>query len=269
MKPACELRERAGRGEALFGTFVTEIATPGLAVILKRCGFAFYVIDLEHACIDDSQMRTLIDAGRHNGLCPMVRVADPGRATITRALDAGAEGIIVAMTRSLADAEAAVQATKYPPEGRRGVHMLRPHTDFNPPKDIAAHMALANRSLITGIQIETTEAVDLIEPLAAMPGVDLLYVGPVDLSVALGRPGAPGNGLVLDVAERTARACRAHGKLSGIHAADATTLSRLVPAGMSLFGYAADMRLLWSGAQAFMDGALRDLATITGAGTER
>jgi len=260
MKLACELRERASRGEPLFGTFVTEITTPGLAVILKRCGFAFYVIDLEHACIDDSQMRTLIDAGRRHGLCPIVRVADASRATITRALDAGAEGIIVAMTRSLEDATAAVQATKYPPDGRRGVHMLRPHTNFDPPKDIAAHMALANRSLITGIQIETAEAVDLIEPLAAMPGIDLLYVGPVDLSVAIGRPGAAGNGQVLDVAERTARACRAHGKLAGIHAADAATLSRLVPAGMSLFGYAADMRLLWSGAQAFMDEVRRIVA---------
>jgi len=63
-----------------------------------------------------------------------------------------------------------------------------------------------------------------------------------------------GFGEVLEVAERTARACRAHGKLAGIHAADANTLSRLIPAGMSLFGHAAEMRLLWSGAQAFIDG---------------
>jgi 4-hydroxy-2-oxoheptanedioate aldolase len=192
----------------------------------------------------------------------MVRVADAGRATITRALDAGAEGVIVAMIQSLDDVRLCVQSSKYPPLGGRGVHMLRPHTDFAPPKDIGAYMHQSNCEIILGAQIETTAAVGLIDQIAATPGIDLLYLGPVDLSVALGIPGATGHDKIVSVAMHMARACRDHGKLAGIHAADTDTLARLVPEGMRLFGHAADLRLFWNGAQAFMAAAKRDVMQI-------
>lgn len=262
MKLASDLRARVKKGEVLFGTFVLEVTTPAVVPILKNCGFGYYLIDLEHGCIGDSEMRTLIAAGKQYGLCPMVRVPDPGRATITRALDAGAEGVIVAMVQSMDEVRAAVQASKFPPLGGRGVHMLRPHTDFAPPKDIVAYMEQANREIITGIQIETTAAADLAGQIAATPGVDLLYLGPVDLSVALGFPGATGDDTVMTAATRMVQACRNHGKLAGIHAADPEVLSRFIPEGVRLFGHAADLRLFWNGAQAFMAAAKQAVTQI-------
>lgn len=262
MKLAHELRARATSGEVLFGTFVLEVTTPAVVPILKTCGFGFYVIDLEHGCFDDSELRALISAGKQYGLCPMVRVADSGRATITRALDAGAEGVMVAMVQTLDDVCGCVQSSKYPPLGGRGVHMLRPHTDFIPPKDLVVFLDQANRDIILGVQIETAGAVTLIDQIAAFPGVDLLYLGPMDLSVALGQPGEVGHEKVTTVATSMARACRAHGKLAGIHAADPESLARLIPEGVSLFGHAADLRLFWNGAEAFITNANQQVKRV-------
>lgn len=128
MKLAHELRTRVAAGEALFGTFVVELTAPAVVPILKHCGFGFYVIDLEHGCFDDSELRALISAGKQYGLCPMVRVADAGGATITRALDAGAEGVIVAMIQSMDEVRLCVGARprdRARPDGRR--HPFRRH----------------------------------------------------------------------------------------------------------------------------------------------
>ena len=259
MKLAAEVRQRVAKGEALFGTFVLELTTPAVVPILKNCGFGFFLIDLEHGLISDTEMRTLIAAGKHYGLCPIVRVPDASRGPITRALDAGAEGVIVAMVESMDDVRQAVQSAKYPPLGRRGVHLLRPHTDFVPPADSAAYLTQANREIILGIQIETIAAAGLVDEIAALPGVDLLYVGPSDLAVAFSVTGMPAKEHVLAAALQTARACRAHGKIAGIHAADAETLARLIPEQVALFGHAADLRLLREGAQAFMTAAQQEV----------
>lgn len=271
MKLAAGLRQRLGSGEVLFGTFVLELTTPAVVPVLKNSGFGFFMIDLEHGLISDSEMRALISAGRQYGLCPIVRVPDTGRALITRALDAGAEGVLVAMVQSLDDVRQAVQSAKYPPLGGRGVHMLRPHTDFVPPADATAYMQQANREIILGIQIETVPLVGLIGEIAATAGVDLLYLGPTDLGVALGSTGADGYGKgmagqdnVMEVAVQMARACRSQGKMAGIHAADAATLGRLVPEGVGLFGHTADLRLFRNGAEAFIAAARQDVKLVRG-----
>jgi 4-hydroxy-2-oxoheptanedioate aldolase len=271
MKLAHELRTRVGNGEVLFGTFVLELTTPAVVPVLKNSGFGFFMIDLEHGLIGDTEMRALISAGKQYGLCPIVRVPDAGRALITRALDAGAEGVLVAMVQTMEDVRQAVQSAKYPPLGGRGVHMLRPHTDFVPPPDATAYRQQANREIILGIQIETVSAVAILDQIAATPGVDLLYLGPTDLAVALGAAdvdaygkGMSGHDNVMEVAVRMARACRGQGKLSGIHAADAETLGRLVPEGVALFGHSADLRLFRNGAEAFIAGARKDVLQARG-----
>lgn len=264
MKLAAELRRRVADGEAVFGTFVLELTTPAVVPILKNSGFGFFVVDLEHGLIGEAEMRSLISAGKQYGLCPLVRVPDPSRAAITRALDAGAEGVLVAMIESMDDVREAVQSAKYPPLGRRGVHMLRPHTDFVPPPDGTAYMEQANRGIILGLQIETVSAAGLVDEIAATEGADLLYVGPTDLGVAFAAAGVAGREKVMEVAMRTARACRTHGRMAGIHAADTETLARLTPEGVGLFGHAADLRLFRDGVQAFMAAAQKDVQRARG-----
>jgi 2-keto-3-deoxy-L-rhamnonate aldolase RhmA len=191
----------------------------------------------------------LIQAGKQAGICPLVRVPGPEQAEIKRALDAGAEGVMVPMCRTLAEVRQAVASSKYPPLGGRGAHFARPHTDFVAPADAAAFMDSANRSLLTIVQVETGEAAGIVEQIAAVPGVDMLYIGPGDLSIALGHAGDITHPEVMEVVDRTCRACATHGKIAGCHFATAQVLPDLRARGVRFVGYGAEIRMLRDGVE--------------------
>jgi 4-hydroxy-2-oxoheptanedioate aldolase len=260
MELAKQMRRRMATGEVMLGTFVVELRTPAVGRLLSQGGFDFLLVDTEHGCYDPAVVAQHIQAGKLNGVCPLVRVPGPERAEIKRALDAGAEGVMVPMCERLEEVEEAVQSSKYPPLGRRGAHFTRPHTNFSTPQDMAEYMAAANRELFTIIQIETAQAAGLVDEIAAMPGVDMLYLGPGDLSIAMGIPGQLTHPDVLDVVTRMAAACKRYGKIAGCHFADPAVLPQLRRVGVHLVGYGAMVRMLQQGVQQMGAGARKALA---------
>ena len=255
-----QMRQRMATGEVMLGTFVVELRTPAVARLLCQGGFDFLMVDTEHGCYDPAVVAQHIQAGRQNGICPLVRVPGPDRGEIKRALDSGAEGVMVPMCECLEEVEEAVQASKYPPQGRRGAHFTRPHSDYSTPADMAEYMDRANHELLTIIQIETLPAAELVDEIAAVPGVDLLYLGPGDLSIAMGIPGQLTHPDVLSVVARMTAACERHGKIAGCHFADPAVLPELQRLGVRLVGYGAAVRMLQWGIQQMATGARAALA---------
>lgn len=250
-----QLHERLNAGGPVIGTFFTELTSPSAVRVLANAGMDFFVIDIEHGMFSPSAIRQLIDAGVCAQLPSLVRVPEANRTLLTGILDAGAGGVILAQVRELRDVHRVVEITKYAPLGARGVHLLRPHTGFSPPSDPAQFLSNANRSVITAVQIETRQAAELTHEIAAIDGIDILYIGPADLSVALGCPFQFDHPNVRRVVQAAADACRAHGKIAACHIGDTNAIPELVDMGYRLFGYAAEMRLFMQGVAEMMSRA--------------
>ena len=249
MQEIQELRQCVQNGEVVLGTFLVELTAPGVVEILAAAGLRFVLIDAEHGTYNLDQIRRLLDMAAKTRTASLARLTIDDRGTVTKVMDAGAQGIVFPQIRTMDEVRRAVELTKYPPLGRRGFHTMRPHTDFGKRGD-AAFLRQANESNITAIQIETVEAVELIEPIAATEGVDMLYVGPGDLSLNLGCVGELNDPRVQQAIERVGRQCRAHGKIAGCHIGDVSVLPGLREKGIQVFGYSAALRILKEGVEA-------------------
>jgi 2-keto-3-deoxy-L-rhamnonate aldolase RhmA len=248
-EPAHKLRAKIAANQAVLGTMMVEFGGPAIVGVTADAGFDFLVLDCEHGNANPRDVEVTLEAGFQNGICTIIRppsVVD--RGMMTRSLDAGAGGVLIPFCSTLDDVRHAVLATKYPPTGQRGVHLLRSHTRHRRP-DAASFMAEANRDLITVIQIELAPAVRLVDEIAGMDGVDVLYIGPGDLSVALGAPGQWNAPPVMDAIGRTAEACRKHGKIMGCHVNRIVDVPDLMNLGVRMFGYSCDIAMYQSAAQ--------------------
>lgn len=249
---AKQTRRQLDAGEVLWGTFLVELEAPGAIHVLAHAGLDFVIIDMEHGTYSPPQARRLIEASRAAPMTCVVRVPLGERGTVTKMLDAGSDGILFPQVRTMEEVRQVVAMTKYPPLGCRGVHLFRPHLGFAPQMNAKRVFAEANASIITAIQIETPEAVELIDQIAATVGVDMLYVGPGDLGALL-FSGEDGDQAKIDeVMERVGRACREHGKIAGCHVGSVESAAKWIPLGFRFFGAWAALRLLFHGAEAFI-----------------
>ena len=243
MMPRSDLRQRLRNGETLIGTMVQEVRTPAIAQILKRVGFDFFMLDMEHGAYNLETAAEILRAARLAGIPPLVRVAGPQYELIGRILDQGAVGVMLPRVERAADVELLVQSVKYPPLGRRGMSSDAAHSgyDFRP---LAEFVRINNEDTIAIAQIERKAAIESIDAILAVPGVDVALVGPEDLSVSLGlaEPDLPGR---LDAAIGTMMAAaRRHGVVSAIHMADVDALRAWLARGMGLVMYSSDLGFL-------------------------
>jgi 2-dehydro-3-deoxyglucarate aldolase/4-hydroxy-2-oxoheptanedioate aldolase len=239
---ARQLRDKISAGQPVLGTFLVEFGSSAAVSVLADAGFDFVLLDCEHGLFTPPQVGLLMEAAWHAGIAGIVRVPSCDRAAITQALDAGAAGILVPAVASLEQAQQVVRATKYTPVGKRGVHLLRGHTQHRS-VDAAAFIAEANRDVLTLVQIELASALEVVDAIAATAGVDCLYVGPGDLSVDLGVPGQWQAPVMQAALGRVAEACRRHGKIMACHADRIEDTPRLRQMGVQLFGYFCDIGL--------------------------
>lgn len=247
MKLAQKLRKHISGGDFGLGTFVVEIYSPAIAQFLSDAEFQFMLVDNEHGYWNPLDIARQIDSAKRWNICPMIRVSGPDRGEIMRALDAGVEAVMIPMVKSLRDLELCVEFSKYPPLGQRGVHFARPHSHFSSPPDLNNYMNENNESLLTIIQIETIEAVESLDEFAAMPGIDALYIGPGDLSVALGVPGQADHPKVVNVIEKLVEVCKQNGKLAGCHSTSPSMLGELRKLGIEFSALGAEVRMLQAG----------------------
>ena len=235
------LRQKWNAGQATYGAWLS-IPSSLSAEAVGHQGFDYLCIDLQHGMIDSAAACEMLLAIHSAGVVPIVRVPSNDSAAINRMLDAGALGIIVPLIRSAEDVRAAVDACRYPPDGSRSYGPTRASFVAGPD-----YFDSANEAVLCIPMIETKAALADLDDLLSVPGVDAVYVGPNDLSLALGSgPGPDNPGVYQDAHRRIAEACAAHGVVAGIHA-NAALVPKHIEAGYRMITVSSDLSTLVSG----------------------
>ena len=234
---------RLRRRDLLLGTIVT-LSSPEVTEILSTSGLDWLFIDGEHAPIDFLAAQTMLATSR---VPCLMRVPEATEAMLKRALDIGAAGVIVPMVNSAQQAKAIVSFCKYPPRGVRGVGRVRAQGyGF----DFARYMASANDETVVVVQCEHIAAVEAIESIISVDGVDAVLVGPYDLSGSMGLLGQVEHPDVLAAIKRVAEACTRAGRALGIYTNTADRMRPFIAQGYNLVIVSADVASLGEAARA-------------------
>lgn len=234
---------RAG-GNA-WGTMVGTFAQSSMPVLLANAGFDFFILDNEHGMFDYETVEVLCRVAIAEGVTPIVRIADHTYTWVAKSLDAGGQGLLLPRIYSVSQVEAIADMMKYPPVGRRGSALSRAYVGYGAgPVDQV--MARCNEQTMMAVQIETREAFDVRESIAELPYVDCLFVGPNDLSIALGHPGQLEHPVVVDAIQRTRDTCVRHGKIPGIQMNTPASACHWAAEGFRMLSAQSDVGLFQS-----------------------
>jgi 2-dehydro-3-deoxyglucarate aldolase len=210
---ASAIKSKLSRGEVSIGSWMS-MGHVSIAEILASAGYDWVVVETEHTAIDVSEVLRLLIAIEGRGSVPLVRLAWNDPIQCKAVLDSGAAGVIVPMVNTRADAELAVEGAKYPPLGRRGVGLARAQAYG---QQFDEYVRRANEDSLLVVQIEHIEAVENIEEILGVPGIDATFIGPYDLSMSMGLPGQLTHPDVLAARERVLKATLDRGLVAGIH----------------------------------------------------
>jgi 4-hydroxy-2-oxoheptanedioate aldolase len=248
--PGYSLGRRLASGETVF-TGWCALPAPIVAESIAREGFNTVTIDQQHGLWDTEATVVGIAAIRAGGAAPIVRVPLGAFAAASRALDFGAEGVIAPMINTTADAQAFVSATKFPPLGERSWGPMRAMT-LTGNTDPKLYLREANGSTVTLAMIETSTAMANLDTIAATPGIDVLFVGPSDLSIALTDGGEldPHSDTVESALDRIVAACRKAGKVPGLYCTDAARAVACAKRGIRFLAVGSDLAFLRAGTAA-------------------
>lgn len=253
------LRSDLARGGVALGTMVFEFNTAGLPRILSAAGADFVLIDLEHTGWGFEGIRPLLVAARTENVAPLVRVQGSARHLISPALDLGARGVMVPMVDDAIEAERVVQAARFAPDGGRGFGLLYPDQLGD---GVGAAIDAAEAETVVILQIETPAGLDHAEEIAATPGVDTLWIGQFDLSVALGFPGMFDDPRMRAAEDRVLAACVTAGIAAGVLVSSVRVARAMLDRGFRMIALGSDIDLYGSALRTGLD-ALR---THEGAG---
>jgi 2-keto-3-deoxy-L-rhamnonate aldolase RhmA len=237
------LKEMAGTRRAKFGTFLIELASPGIGHILKAGGAQYVFIDMEHSGFGFDTLKQLLRYMEAAELPAIVRVPSRHYHHIARALDMGAEGIMLPMVGTAAEAARIAGHAKYPPLGKRGVALGVAHDRYAPGAP-ASKMRSANSRVAVFLLVETRQGVENAEEIAATDGIDGLWIGHVDLSTSLGIPGRFDHPDFTEAVAQVARACARHRKSFGRLVPDVESGIAAYHAGFDMICYSGDVWLL-------------------------
>lgn len=222
-------------------------ASPIVAEAMGRAGFDWGVLDMEHSPLDLLGLAQLLQAVGCTPMAPLVRVPWNETVLMKRVLDAGATSLLVPFVQNADEARAAVAATRYPPEGVRGMAGMSRASAFGTTPN---YLKQANQGLCVVLQLETPQAVAQLDAIAAVPGVDALFLGPADLSAAMGHVGELTHPEVFALMQQAAQRCRQLGKPVGTVGGNPAVVQRYREAGFDFVALASDLGLLMQSAQA-------------------
>jgi 2-dehydro-3-deoxyglucarate aldolase/4-hydroxy-2-oxoheptanedioate aldolase len=237
-------------GGVAVGTMMFEFATTGVARIAAEAGAEFAVFDMEHTGWSMETIRMLMATSRGAGLVPMVRVPTVQYHFIARVLDVGALGVVVPMVADAAQAKIIADSAKYPPLGRRGLAFGCAHDDYRI-GDLNEVMRNANDEVLVMAQIETPGGVEQADAIAAVEGIDALWIGQYDLTNNLGIPAQFDHPEFQRATKVVLDACRRRGKIAVLSSGDVATLRRGPADGYNMLVYLAD---IWIYQQALRQG---------------
>jgi 2-dehydro-3-deoxyglucarate aldolase len=236
------IKSRISDNNIVIGSWIT-LAHPAIAEIMARAGFDWLTIDLEHSVITIREAEELIRIIDLCGVVPLVRLSSNDPVQIKRVMDAGAHGVIVPMVNTAEEARKAVESVCYPPNGKRGVGLARAQgygNSFENYKDW-----LNNESIII-VQIEHIKAVENLDAILSVDGVDGFIVGPYDLSGSLGVPGQFDDKVMNEAMNKISAYVRNSSKISGYHIVepDLDQFQQRALEGYRFLAFSVDFRML-------------------------
>ncbi|MBO0903238.1 HpcH/HpaI aldolase family protein [Jiella sonneratiae] len=238
-------------------------AAPATAEALGHAGFDFLVVDAEHVPIDTADLAHILRAVAATPAAPLVRLAWNDQVLVKKALDAGAETIMIPFVETAEEARRAVAFAKYPPMGVRGVAAVHRASRFGAD---AAYLKTANDRTCVILQLETPGAIERLAEIAAVPGVDALFVGPGDLAAAMGHIGDIGHQDVQAAIEAAARMAKDAGKPVGIVGGNPEMVGRFRAYGYDFCAVASDVAMMTGRARDWLATLRQDGAATVGAG---
>jgi len=243
--PANRFKRALREGRQQTGLWCT---LPGgyAAEVVAGAGFDWLLFDTEHSPGDPITVLEQLQAVASYPVAPVVRPAANDAVLIKRLLDIGAQTLLIPYVQNVEEARAAVAATRYPPQGMRGVAGLTRATRFGRVADYARRAA---DELCVLVQVETGEALGQLEQIAAVDGVDGVFIGPADLAASLGYPGEPGQRTVVLAIEDAIRRIRATGKPAGILTTDPAFAARCIELGTTFTAVGVDAGILARGSE--------------------
>jgi 2-keto-3-deoxy-L-rhamnonate aldolase RhmA len=249
------VKQALKRGEPVIGTMITEAGSTGFVWMLANLGYDFVFIDMEHSTYGLQATADMIKVARLANLVPLVRIPELSYGMLAPVLDAGAMGIMLPRVETRQQVEELVSYMKYPPYGVRGATAGRGSTDYSgaSPQELVRHL---NENTMVILQIEREIAVDNIDDLLSVPGVDAAVIGPFDLTISLGEDSmnAP---RVNEAIGKVVEAAKRHQVASGIHIADPAVILKWRELGMTMLGCNTDLGFFTTGASKTLS-ALRE-----------
>ena len=229
----------ADGGKAL-GTFVFEFNTNGIGRIVAAAGASFVIYDMEHTGWSIETINRLVSSTPRHEVAPFVRVPATRSHFVAHVLDAGAMGVMIPMCNDAEQARQLVQYAKYPPVGSRGAAFGIAHDDYRV-DDVPAQMKLSNDEQLLIAQIETRTGLENVEEIAAVDGIDVLWIGQTDLTSSLGIPFQFDHPDYHSAIDRVVKACEDNGKTAGFMPLRMTEAEDMLSRGFRILAYSGDI----------------------------
>ncbi|RLC38980.1 MAG: aldolase [Candidatus Nealsonbacteria bacterium] len=230
-------------GKAVFGPFL-KFTDPAVVEIMGFAGFDFVIIDEEHGPISIENAQNMIRAAESVNIAPVIRVSNNDEALILRALDIGAQGIEIPHINSRYDAERAVKSVKYSPQGERGVCRYVRAANYSS-MDKFKYFKCANEETMIIAHIEGVEGINNLNEILSVPGIDVIFIGPYDLSQSLGIPGEVNHPLVTEKMKEVVLKCKENKIAVGTFADDVETAKSWILLGVQYMSFSVDVGILY------------------------
>jgi len=237
------LKEVLKEGKNVFGPFM-KFTDPAAVEIMGFAGFDFVIIDAEHGPISMQNAQNMIRAAEIANITPVIRVANNDEALILRALDIGAQGIEIPQINSKLQAIKAVRSVKYAPQGERGVCRYVRAANYSSINKFK-YFKSANKETMIIVHIEGVEGINNLDGILSVPDIDVIFVGPYDLSQSLGIPGEVNNPLVTEKMKEVVLKCRENKVAVGTFADDVETAKSWVSLGVQYMAFSVDVGILY------------------------
>ena len=238
-----DLKNKVTSLDDIRGAMIFEFFSPGMPIILKNSGCEFIIFDMEHGGLSLEQFKTLALISKAHLITPLIRIPEVSYNYVARALDLGASGIMAPMVNTPDDAIKIVSSSKYPSQGRRGAGFGFAHDNYIN-QDALLYIKKANKSLINIIQIETKTALENVNEIASIDGVDCLWVGHFDLTNFLGIPGEFNSKIYLGAINEIVKAAKSNNKSLGIMVNNKEELENYKKLGFNMIAVGTEMNIL-------------------------
>jgi len=238
------LKEVLKEGKNVFGPFM-KFTDPAAVEIMGFAGFDFVIIDAEHGPISMQSAQNMIRAAGTANITPIIRVANNDESLILRALDIGAQGVEIPQINCKSDALRAVKSVKYSPQGERGVCRYVRAANYSS-MDKFKYFKFANEETMIIAHIEGVEGINNLDEILSVPGIDVIFIGPYDLSQSLGIPGELNNPLVTEKMKEVVLKCKENKVSVGTFVDDIKTANFWVSLGVQYISFSVDVGILYN-----------------------